>query len=138
MPTRKEKKEESIAEQLDATFRDLVLIHVVSHPTRYSIAKAVEENPLYINQLCRRLGLGRRIITFHLMDLEKFKLVETYLDFPTSVKAKKKAVLARFTKLTQKGRDVLNGIDQIRNQLSGSPPRSLRMTSNASKTPEHI
>jgi DNA-binding transcriptional ArsR family regulator len=75
------------------------------------IMKAIEEKALYINQLCRRLGLGRRIITFHLIDLEKLKLIETYWNPLPSSQHKKQMTLARFVKLTPKGKTVLKDVD---------------------------
>ena len=113
-------RRKSFAFQLPAELHALVLLHVISHPFRYGILKELTKgNPLYINQLRRRLGVSRRMVAFHLMDLEKFKLVETYLDYLPGGKARKRAMMARFARITAKGRKSLAGIDEALRLVSG-------------------
>jgi len=124
MPARKKKYGETVPECIEAALGGIVLLHTASHPTRYLIMKAIESKPLYINQLRRRLGLGRRLITFHLMDLERFHLIETYLDTRPTSRTRRTLMYVRFAKLTPKGARILKSMDQVLQPNSGTskPP----------------
>jgi DNA-binding transcriptional ArsR family regulator len=86
---------------------DVKLIHIVSHPIRFGIAKELDkEKRLYINELSDRLGkVDRKIVAFHLMTLEDAGLVKTYIEM--KVPQKGNPVAVRYAELTERGKQVL-------------------------------
>lgn len=92
------------------------LLHVATHPIRYKIVKLLEKKqPLYIAQIVDGLGkagesgnVDRKLVSFHLMTLEKYGLIDS--DLRTVESSAGNPVAARYFTLTEAGRKVLSQI----------------------------
>jgi len=56
----------------------IILAHIITHPSRWSIVKALEKatSPLSYRKIADLVGLERRLVTFHLMFLDQYGLVD--------------------------------------------------------------
>jgi predicted ArsR family transcriptional regulator len=81
-------------------------IHVLTHPKRYEIIELIrKEGPKYIAEISEKLGINRKIVSFHLKVLEREEMITTYLEQkepPTG-----NPVLVRYAKLTKKAEETL-------------------------------
>lgn len=85
----------------------IALTHVVTHPVRYGISEELlKDNRLFINELSKRLNLDRKTVAFHLMTMEKYGLVKTYLE--TKTPKKRNPVVVRYAELTDLGKEIMN------------------------------
>ena len=65
--------------------------HALIHPTRYRIVELLEEKPMHINALSRVLPMERRLVTYHLLKLEKHGFVTSEYKLAFVIKQKGKA-----------------------------------------------
>ena len=58
--------------KVSAQNETITLLHLLTHPIRYSIVKQLTKGkPLYISELSEKLGVDRKVVSFHLMTLEE-------------------------------------------------------------------
>jgi DNA-binding transcriptional ArsR family regulator len=81
-------------------------IHIASHPTRFEILMLLAKRRDYPTKLEEQMKVQRRIISFHLVTLERARLVSS--EFGLSSDKSPKAV--RFYEITGKGKLVLGKI----------------------------
>ena len=87
----------------------LELGHILIHPIRYQIVKAIKERgKLYISELADFLGMERKVVSFHLATLSQYGFVEGQYEILKIPHSKGKA--AKYFKLTPKVEDVLNNM----------------------------
>ena len=61
--------------------QDVVRRHIATHPVRYRIASMLlETSGSFAGDIAEKLEYDKRLITFHLMELEKYGLIETKLE----------------------------------------------------------
>jgi ArsR family transcriptional regulator len=60
--------------QLDAN----VILDILGNDTRRKILTVLSEEPMYFNQLAKKIGIGQQAILRHLQALEDIGLIETY------------------------------------------------------------
>ena len=83
---------------------ELRLVQVAAQSTRLHILyELLQGQRMYPTQLEKKLGIQRRVISFHLDALEKAKLVES--KFGLSGDSRPQAV--RYYSITPKGKDIL-------------------------------
>ncbi len=82
---------------------ELQRIHVASHSTRIHILNCLNNGDSYAAKLGQELNVERKVIAFHLMELEKVGLVEGKY----SLNQDKRPVAVKSYQLTRKGRDIL-------------------------------
>jgi DNA-binding transcriptional ArsR family regulator len=76
-------------------------IYVATHPTRSNILTQLESQKMYASKLEEKIGVDRKIISFHLSKLEKAGLVSSEYGLMTSSKTRPMAV--RYYSLTSEG-----------------------------------
>jgi DNA-binding HxlR family transcriptional regulator len=85
---------------------DLKLVQVAAQSTRLHILYELLSQRMYPTQLEKKLGIQRRVISFHLDALENAGLVESKFGLSgDSSTARPQAV--RYYSITQKGKDIL-------------------------------
>jgi predicted transcriptional regulator len=73
-------------------------INITTQPARYEIEMVLLENPAYISDIVKKLGINRRVVIYHLRVLERYGFVKTYL----KETGKTTPVSERFAEPTQK------------------------------------
>jgi ArsR family transcriptional regulator len=63
-------------------FSDIIL-EIISNETRRKILSILSEEPMYFNQLAKKLAIGQQAVLRHMETLERFGLVETYAERST-------------------------------------------------------
>ena len=93
--------------------RILELLHLLAHPVRFRVAKALVEagEPIFIEQIAKRTVINRRLVSFHLLTLSEHGLVNS--DFRVSMLPKSKGKAARHYWLTDEGKEVLSLLIEI-------------------------
>ncbi|MDQ3854355.1 MAG: helix-turn-helix domain-containing protein [Thermoproteota archaeon] len=62
--------------QLDAN----LILDILGNDTRRKILTVLSEEPMYFNQLAKKIGIGQQAILRHLQALEDIELIETYAE----------------------------------------------------------
>ncbi len=90
----------------------LALGHILIHPIRYQIIKAIKEKKkLYINEIATILGIDRKVISFHLATLDHHGFVAGYYEVLKTPQSKGKA--AKVFRLTPLVDQVLNTMIEV-------------------------
>ena len=63
-------------------FSDIIL-EIISNETRRKILSILSEEPMYFNQLAKKLAIGQQAVLRHMETLERSGLVETYAERST-------------------------------------------------------
>lgn len=85
----------------------LELGHILIHPIRYQIIKAIKEKEkLYINEIATILGMDRKVVSFHLSTLNQYGFVEG--DYEVLKISHSKGKAAKYFRLTPKVEKVLS------------------------------
>lgn len=86
---------------------------ILLHPIRWKIYQALKEKgePMYIDEIAKKIDEDRRLISFHLSTLEENLFVKSAFKVITVAKSKGKA--GRFYKLTSKGDEILPKLAEI-------------------------
>ena len=86
-------------------------IHVATHRIRSNILKQLESQKMYASKLEEKIGVDRKIISFHLSKLEKAGLVASEYGLMTSSKTRPMAV--RYYSLTSEGEKMVKKLKTI-------------------------
>lgn len=82
------------------------LTHVLTHPKRYEIIQLIRsEGQKYIAEISGKLGINRKIVSFHIKVLEREGMVTTNLE--QRVPPTGNPVLVRYVKLTKEAEEIL-------------------------------
>jgi predicted transcriptional regulator len=81
---------------------DLQRIHVATEPTRIRILHRLLNGNNYAAKLGRELDVERKVIAFHLAELEKVGLVEGNY----ALNQDKRPVAVKYYKMTRKGKEI--------------------------------
>jgi ArsR family transcriptional regulator len=60
-----------------------IILEIISNQTRRKILSILSEEPMYFNQLAKKLAVGQQAVLRHMEALEKTGLVETYAERST-------------------------------------------------------
>lgn len=85
---------------------DLERIHVASHSTRIYILHRLLNGENYAAKLGQELKIERKVIAFHLVELEKYGLVESKYGLSED----KRPVAVKYYKITPKGKEIFEHI----------------------------
>jgi predicted ArsR family transcriptional regulator len=85
---------------------DMERIHVASHSTRIRILHRLLDGDNYAAKLGQELNIERKVIAFHLAELEKVGLVEGKY----ALNQDKRPVAVKYYKMTRKGKEILEHI----------------------------
>ncbi len=85
---------------------DLERVHIASHPTRIRILHRLLNGDNYAAKLGQELDIERKVISFHLAELEKVGLVEGKY----ALNQDKRPVAVKYYKMTRKGKEILEHI----------------------------
>ena len=86
-------------------------IYVATHPVRSNILNQLESQKMYASKLEEKIGVDRKIISFHLSKLEKAGLVASEYGLMTSSKTRPMAV--RYYSLTSEGEKMVKKLKTI-------------------------
>ena len=86
-------------------------IYVATHPVRSNILNRLESQKMYASKLEEKIGVDRKIISFHLSKLEKAGLVASEYGLMTSSKTRPMAV--RYYSLTSEGEKIVKKLKTI-------------------------
>jgi len=86
-------------------------IYVATHPVRSNILNQLESQKMYATKLEEKIGVDRKIISFHLSKLEKAGLVASEYGLMTSSKTRPMAV--RYYSLTSEGEKMVKKLKTI-------------------------
>lgn len=85
---------------------DLERIHVASHPTRIRILHRLLDDHNYAAKLAQELRMERKVIAFHLAELDKVSLVKGRY----ALNQDKRPVAVKYYELTAKGKEIYEHI----------------------------
>lgn len=88
----------------------ILLIHIVTHPTRARIIKELGENENHASHLSRKLGVDRRVIRFHLSILVRNGFIDSELKEMPNIP---NIYAARVYWLTEKGKEFLDLLNNL-------------------------
>jgi ArsR family transcriptional regulator len=60
-----------------------IILEIISNETRRKILSILSEEPMYFNQLAKKLAIGQQAVLRHMESLERSGLVETYAERST-------------------------------------------------------
>jgi DNA-binding transcriptional ArsR family regulator len=85
--------------------------HVLLHPIRFRIAELLAEKPMQISELSTAMGGERRLVSYHLLTLEKYGFVSSSYEMAENPKSKRRAI--RKYQVTSKVEEVLAELKKI-------------------------
>lgn len=95
-----------IAKQTKGNFLDDA--HTLLHPLRFKIVELLARGPMHINEISKALEEERRLVSYHLLTLEKYGFVDSKYEISEHQKSKGKAIRKYW--LTDKVGDVISDI----------------------------
>jgi len=87
------------------------LLHIMTHPIRYRIVKEIAKSgKSYVNQIARKLKLGRKLVSYHLLTLSQHGIVVgSYgLRSKRSTDEKGRPIIVRYYELTDQAKALLS------------------------------
>ena len=57
-----------------------LILDILGNSTRRKILTVLSEEPMYFNQLAKKIGIGQQAVLRHLRALEDLALMETYVE----------------------------------------------------------
>ena len=85
---------------------DLERIHLASHPTRIHILHRLLDGHNYAARLAQQLQMERKVVAFHLAELDKVGLVRGRY----ALNQDKRPVAVKYYELTAKGKEIYEHI----------------------------
>lgn len=90
------------------------VLYTALHPSRREILEAIANDPKkksYALKLEQVLGMNRKVVTFHLAQLQKYGLVEG--EFGLKNEPDTRPVAVKYFSLTKKGQNMLSIIQKL-------------------------
>ncbi len=84
-------------------------LQIAAHPTRLRILHSLHDKGSYDAKLCQELHIERKVVAFHLAELEKVELVEAKY----ALNQDKRPVAVKFYKITPKGKYIYQHVVDI-------------------------
>ncbi len=81
-------------------------VRVLLHPMRYRIVELLTEKSMHINEISKVLGEERRLVSYHLLILEKYGFLTSNYEMSEQLKSKGKAI--RKYSVTEKVEEVIS------------------------------
>ena len=85
--------------------------HVFLHPIRFRIVELLAEKPMHINEISKAMGEERRLVSYHLLMLEKYGFVSSKYEMSENPKSKGRAIRKYW--VTGKVEDVISELKEI-------------------------
>jgi predicted ArsR family transcriptional regulator len=81
-------------------------LQIAAHPTRLRILNSLHDKGSYAAKLGQELNIERKVVAFHLAELEKVELVEAKY----ALNQDKRPVAVKYYTMTRKGKEILEHI----------------------------
>jgi DNA-binding transcriptional ArsR family regulator len=88
---------------------DIERLQIAAHPTRLRILHSLHDKGSYAAKLGQELHIERKVVAFHLAELEKVELVEAKY----ALNQDKRPVAVKFYKITPKGKYIYQHVVDI-------------------------
>jgi len=85
--------------------------HVFLHPIRFRIVELLAEKPMHINEISKAMEEERRLVSYHLLMLERYGFVSSKYEMSENPKSKGRAIRKYW--VTGKVKDVISELKEI-------------------------
>ena len=85
--------------------------HVFLHPIRFRIVELLAEKPMHINEISKAMGEERRLVSYHLLMLERYGFVSSKYEMSENPRSKGRAIRKYW--VTGKVEDVISELKEI-------------------------